>query len=177
MSHIHTQKGQHDHTVGMYIFREDGTQPRLILHMHKKLGILLQFGGHVELNETPWQAVVHEIKEESGYDMSQLKILQPKNRITALTNTILHPYPVVLETHKIGEDHFHSNDAFAFVTAEDPAHDVDDNESKDIRLVTAAELAALTDDEIPISVKEISQFIFDNYLDDWERIDPAVFDA
>jgi len=46
----------------------EGAEPRIILHKHRKLNKLLQFGGHVELDETPWQAVLREIAEESGYD-------------------------------------------------------------------------------------------------------------
>ena len=66
MAHIHTQPGQHDHTASAYIIRTDLDTPRIMLHLHRKIGKYLQFGGHVELNETPWQAVVHELREESG---------------------------------------------------------------------------------------------------------------
>lgn len=63
----------------------EGDEPRIILHKHRKLKMLLQFGGHVELDETPWQAVLREIAEESGYDKNQLKLLQPcYNRLTSL---------------------------------------------------------------------------------------------
>jgi len=63
MAHIHTQPGQHDHTASAYIVRTDFDEPKIMLHLHRKIGKYLQFGGHVELHETPWQAVVHELRE------------------------------------------------------------------------------------------------------------------
>ena len=189
MGHIHTEEGQHDHTVGAYIIREDEGEPKLILHMHKKMEILLQFGGHVELNETPWQAVVHEVREESGYDIDQLNVLQPKERIKKLTGTVsdvagktehltgavLHPYPVVLDTHIIKPGHYHSNDSFACVTDQKPKQSVDEGESTDMRLLTRDEVAQLSDEQIPPSVRETALFIFDVCLPNWERVDTSEF--
>lgn len=60
MAHIHTQAGQHDHTVTLYIIRIDTTEPKAWLHKHKKMKVLLPVGGHIELSETPWQAAAHE---------------------------------------------------------------------------------------------------------------------
>lgn len=91
MPHIHTQPGQHDHTASAFIIRTDGTEPRILFHMHKKIKKLMQPGGHVELHETPWQAVVHEIEEEAGYEISQLKILQPKNYLQKPADATLNP--------------------------------------------------------------------------------------
>ena len=65
MPHIHTKPGQHDHTVSAFIVRLDGKQPRILLHRHKKSGVYMQFGGHIELHENPWQAISHELLEES----------------------------------------------------------------------------------------------------------------
>lgn len=36
MLHIHTQPGQHDHTVSAYIIRYINDEPYLLLHRHKK---------------------------------------------------------------------------------------------------------------------------------------------
>lgn len=46
MAHIHTNPGEHDLTASAFIVRDDFAKPRLMLHMHKKLGVLLQPGGH-----------------------------------------------------------------------------------------------------------------------------------
>lgn len=81
MAHIHTNPGEHDLTASAFIVRDDFEEPRLLLHMHKKLHILLQPGGHVELNENPWQAIEHELREETGYTFDELEVLQPKDRL------------------------------------------------------------------------------------------------
>jgi 8-oxo-dGTP pyrophosphatase MutT (NUDIX family) len=37
-----------------------------VLHRHKRLGIWLQPGGHIEPGETPWEAALREAAEETG---------------------------------------------------------------------------------------------------------------
>jgi len=44
MSHIHTEPHQHDLTVTAYILKIDSSEPKALLHMHKKLNILLPIG-------------------------------------------------------------------------------------------------------------------------------------
>lgn len=176
MSHIHTKPGEHDHTVSAYIFRLDGDEPRILFHLHKKLRRYVQFGGHIETNETPWQAIKHELMEESGYEMAQLKILQPKQRIRALTGAKLHPMPIYHNTHKINETHFHTDIAYAFVTAEEPKQKIAANESADIKLLSREELVKLPAEQTYESVRDPALFVFDVCLAEWERVDPASFD-
>lgn len=38
----------------------------VVLHLHKRLGIWLQPGGHIDRGETPWQAALREVREETG---------------------------------------------------------------------------------------------------------------
>src|SRR3954465_16018556 len=94
MPHIHTEPGQHDHTVSAYIFRTDFSEPKVMLHLHKKHGTYMQFGGHIELNENPWQAITHELREEAGYELDELFILQPHQRLMHLSRgAIAHLQP------------------------------------------------------------------------------------
>ncbi len=51
----------------------------------------------MELNETPWQAVAHELTEETGYELGQLSILQPVDRIESLPKIVVHPAPVLIK--------------------------------------------------------------------------------
>lgn len=150
-----------------------------MLHLHKKLGVYLQFGGHIELLETPWQAVVHELKEESGYDISQLQVLQPKIRVKHLSDATIHPQPASHSTHPFGQDnnHFHTDIAYAVITSQEPAHAPDDGESTTIKLFTRDELIALSPDEIPENVREIAKFMFDECLSHWEPVAPDRFIA
>ena len=136
MPHIHTEVGQHDHTVTAYIVRDDFETPRLLLHMHKKLGVLLAIGGHIELSETPWAAMAHEIEEEAGYTMDDLDVLQPKVRIGTYSDVVVHPQPLVMNTHDITADHFHSDTSYAFVAHGEPTGELGDGESADLRWLT-----------------------------------------
>lgn len=43
---------------------------KLLLHRHRKLGLWLPCGGHVEPNELPDDAAVREVREEAGIDVA-----------------------------------------------------------------------------------------------------------
>lgn len=174
MPHIHTEPGQHDLTASAFIVRTDGVEPRVLLHFHKKLGIYLQFGGHVELNETPPQAIKHEIEEEAGYSMDQLKLLQPKDRIHSLTTRDMHPYPLVLATHPYDDgnfgNHFHTDITYGFVADEEPKNKPAEGESIDLRYFTHDELETADESLMPRNVAETGLYVIDNCLKNWESI-------
>lgn len=175
MPHIHTLPGQHDHTVSAYIIRTDFDEPKIMFHKHKKLGRYIQFGGHIELNETPWQAISHELQEETGYSINELMILQPVERIKALDGAVLHPVGVYHNTHVFNEEHFHSDIGYAFIADHAPQAAVGVEESTDIRLLTRTELMELPADQTFESVRMPALFIFDTCLAHWERVDPTSF--
>lgn len=170
MAHIHTSSGQHDLTVTAYIVRVDGPEPRALLHMHKKLQMLLPVGGHVELNETPWQALKHEIAEESGYDLSRLEVLQPKSRIKTLSDAVHHPYPIVVNTHDISPEHFHTDISYAIITRQDPTTKPDEDEATDLRWMSHAELRNLPTSAIYENTREVYAFIFEEALGHWDTV-------
>lgn len=145
--------------------------------MHKKLHVLLQPGGHVELKENPWQAIKHELAEETGYQFSQLKLLQPKQRMTGLTNAVLHPYPVVINTHNFDTEgtHKHTDISYAFTTTDDPVGEPDEGESKDLRWFSASELANLDSSQIFENARQISLYVLNTLLESWEEVDPNSF--
>ena len=41
----------------------------VVLHLHKRLGIWLQPGGHIEQGELPWDGALREAREEIGLDV------------------------------------------------------------------------------------------------------------
>jgi 8-oxo-dGTP pyrophosphatase MutT (NUDIX family) len=177
MPHIHTKPGQHDHTASGFIIRTDFNEPKAMLHWHKKLNTWLQFGGHIELHETPWQAVAHELEEESGYTLNQLQILQPKQRITKVDSATIHPIPCCFNTHDFDGtgNHFHTDHMYAFITDQEPSLPLAANESDEIKLFTREELQNLETKEVFENVKDIGLFIFDEILPNWEVVDTNTF--
>ena len=51
-----------DFTVAVFVV----WQGRVLLHPHRKLGLWLPPGGHIDANELPDEAAVREVLEESG---------------------------------------------------------------------------------------------------------------
>lgn len=143
MPHIHTEPGQHDMTVSAYIVRVDEQEPLCLVHMHRKMGKLMQAGGHIELHETPWQTVTHEVEEETGFSLNELKVAQHNTDRTVEAVSVNHPTPFDMNTHLVGNNHFHSDLCYGFV-ADGPAKDMPaDGESADQRWLTIGEMAAL----------------------------------
>lgn len=138
--HIHTLPGQHDLTASAFIVRTDAAEPHVLVHRHKKLGRLMQVGGHVELEETPWSALAHEVREESGYDLDQLGVLQVVDTRVDTAGAVVHPIPFVVNTHRLPGDHLHTDLSFALVAGGPPRHRVDEGESADLYWLTLGEL-------------------------------------
>lgn len=182
MPHIHDQPGQYDFTASALIFRTDFDEPKVVLHMHRRLNKYLQFGGHVELHEHPWAALAHELAEESGYDLSQLKLLQPdlpQIQHKKYRGAVTHPFPFTIGSYQFAlTDHLHTDIAYAFITDQEPQSKPHDGESNDIKLFTRQELIDLPDpDKIPSNVKTIILFAFDNILNHWKAADPLSYHA
>ena len=178
MAHIHTNPGEHDQTASAFIVRTDREKPELLLHTHKKLGVLLQIGGHVELNETPWQAVCHEIVEETGYSLDQLDILQPKLRMESLDGAVLHPLPLVHNTHNFDTagTHKHTDVSYAFVTDSEPNNLPSEGESTDFRWVDIEQLKALEKRNIFENVRKIGEFVLTDILNEWQAVELSKFE-
>ncbi len=66
MPHIHTEPGQADFTTSAYIV----CAGKVLLRKHDKYGIWISVGGHIELHEDPNVAVIREVKEEVGLDIT-----------------------------------------------------------------------------------------------------------
>jgi 8-oxo-dGTP diphosphatase len=176
MAHLHEAHfGDHDQTASAFIVRTDFETPKLLLHKHRKLGVLLQPGGHVELSENPWQAVLHEILEETGYTASELKVLQPSLRINSLSGAVLHPYPLVHNTHNFFSDgsHKHTDISYAFTASAPPLGSPAEGESKDMRWLSLEEIDTLGTGETFENVREIGRFLLASVINEWEPVDVA----
>ncbi len=96
MPHIHDLI---DFTVTGYIVHDE----KVLLILHKKLELWLPPGGHIDLDEDPDQAVLREVKEETGLDVN---IHGTKfDRLSDRTKP-LHT-PAFMDIHKISDTHQH----------------------------------------------------------------------
>lgn len=61
-------------TVSGFVYHEG----RVALHWHRKLGMWLPAGGHIEPGEDPYEAAVREVEEEFAV---QVEVLSPAARV------------------------------------------------------------------------------------------------
>lgn len=80
---------------------------KVLLVQHKKLGVWLYPGGHVEDNETPDETVIREVLEETGVSV---EIIGEKDKnladAGADVSVLHHPYVILCEL--VG-DHYHND--------------------------------------------------------------------
>lgn len=112
MPHIHTESGQTDFTVSVYVVCGD----RVLYRFHDKVHRWLVPGGHIELDEVPEQAALREVYEEVGLEV---KLHNPESlnlvgRMEEATQVgvddyrellvpsfmEVHPLPVSVGTHR-----------------------------------------------------------------------------
>lgn len=178
MPHIHTEPGQHDATASGLIFNLNGPKPRVLLIRHKKYEMILQPGGHVELDETPWQCILRELKEEVGYGPEQLELVQHPDTFKERLNTsVLHPIPSTMNTHRVSDaDHYHSDVMYTFITHESAKYQIAEGESQDMKFYTQQEVAELKDSELFSDTRQFVLFMFAR-LDSWDRLPVSDFIA
>jgi 8-oxo-dGTP pyrophosphatase MutT (NUDIX family) len=140
MPHLNTGPGEYDLTASALILRELGGRMHLLVHRHRRLGMLMQPGGHVERTEDPWSAVAHELREESGYGLDQLLLLQPAHRIDHAEGIAVLPTPLCVDVHPIGDDHAHTDLVYAFVADSDPSAAPGEDESQELHWLPVDEL-------------------------------------
>ncbi|HRE03250.1 MAG TPA: NUDIX domain-containing protein [Ilumatobacteraceae bacterium] len=100
----------------------------VVLHKHKRLGLWLQPGGHIDAGELPWDAAVREAQEETG-----LAIEHADQR---LAHVDVHPGP---------RGHTHLDLRYVITAADaDPAPPP--GESQEVRWFGWDEAIAIADD-------------------------------
>lgn len=84
-------------TATAYIISRINGRVKVLLHRHKKHSLWLPIGGHIEKNETPIQAVLREVKEETG-----LEIILPKRKLlkTNVVEELICPVTILVEKLK-----------------------------------------------------------------------------
>ena len=175
MPHIHTEPGQYDFTISAFIVRYVDDVPRILLHMHRKHHKLLPVGGHIELNESPWSALEHELQEEAGYELARLQVLQPRERIAIdrYERIRVIPVPIHINSHMIMEGHFHTDSSYALIADSEPTTLPHEDESQDLRWLTRNEVAELSHDVIYSNTQQTILSIFDVFLPNWHSVPAA----
>jgi 8-oxo-dGTP pyrophosphatase MutT (NUDIX family) len=101
----------------------------VVLHLHKRLGLWLQPGGHIEAGETPWDAAAREAREETGLD-----VRHPMDGVR-LVHVDVHPGP---------RGHTHL-DVRYLLEADDAAPNPAPGESPEVRWFSWDEAVAVAD--------------------------------
>lgn len=175
MPHIHTGPNQHDMTVSAYIVRREDDEWKCLVHMHKKIDKLMQIGGHIELDQTPWQALATEIREESGYELSELELFQPYEQAPDMDDAVVHPLPFLSNTHDMGGGHYHTDACFGFVAKQSPKKSVAQGESSDLRWLRMPELDDAAEQGIALKdVAHMYHFLVER-MDSFHLVDSTAF--
>ena len=125
-------------TVSIYIVHKD----KVLLHVHKKYGMLLPLGGHIEANELPEEACIREAKEESGLIIN-LYNADSNNPFTSsieesIEKSLLRPMHMIL--CEVNPEHYHI-DLNYYATADSYNVDPLDGESNLLYWYTREELS------------------------------------
>lgn len=83
----------------------DSDKKRTLMHFHSKLQTWLPPGGHMEVNEAPFEAATREIYEE--YGLRDLKFIHPVSKRKLDSRSYMLEMPHFLIEEKIAKDHIH----------------------------------------------------------------------
>ena len=94
---------------------------KVLLHKHKKLGIWIAFGGHIDRDELPEETAVREVKEETELDITLVQLdtatLRTDEQATPWVNMLNRPAHLLLEY--ITDSHQHIDSIFYARAASD----------------------------------------------------------
>lgn len=142
-----------DLTAAGYVFHKD----KLLLIHHTKLDMWLPVGGHIEPNETPDDAVLREIREETGLIARIIDSLPsnvPLNSGLARQTAV----PFYTNVHSVG-DHDHWGALYLCESDSDTVRL--DNHSNGYRWVTRDEVEV--DKNLREDIRAIALLAFDHY--------------
>ena len=133
-----------DLTVAGYIFNNN----KLLLIHHNKLDKWLPVGGHIEKDETPDEALLREIKEETNLDVEILNNSDIPLEGNVKKNLSI---PFYVNIHSVGD---HDHCSFFYICKALNTNELQINkELKDFRWFSRQDLDK---DFIPVDVKNIA---------------------
>lgn len=114
--------------------------PGTLLHRHKRLGIWMQPGGHVDAGEAPWEAALRETHEETGI------AARHPNGVPQLIHLDVHPAGA----------HLHLDLRYLLeADVADPAPGPD--ESQEVAWFSLAEAIALADEALVEALERLAR--------------------
>lgn len=135
-----------DLTVGACIVFDK----KILLMLHTKLGKWLFPGGHIESNETPDDAVLREVKEETGLNFKFLQfspLAQTSGELKKLS------IPIHANLHNVGD---HNHYCIYFLGTTDSPTFIKNKESKELRWFSAKELKKL--ENVPEHIRKTALY-------------------
>jgi 8-oxo-dGTP pyrophosphatase MutT (NUDIX family) len=111
---------------------------KVLLHLHKKLGIWIPVGGHIDRDELPQEAALREAKEEAGLD---IKLYNPDKQMDlGEVKQLLRPMHVLLEN--INQFHQHIDSVY-YATSESDVLNPQNGETTNLKWFDAEEVKNL----------------------------------
>lgn len=140
MPHIHEK---YDYTSSGVLVHDNKT----LLIEHLYLGIWTPPAGHVELDQTPLDALYAEIEEEAGITRDHLTLVSPVTDnmdFKRRSDSYGLPIPFDMEVHPINESHSHIDSAYMLLCDTDQVNP-GERESQNWKWFTAEELKGFPD--------------------------------
>ena len=133
-------------TATTFVVYKDKTLP----HLHKKLGLWLPPGGHIDRDELPEKAAVREVKEETGLDVV---LYNPDDKININDSQQLYR-PVYILLEDINKYHQHI-DFIYYAKANSDQVKSAEGETDDLKWVSIEELDKVdAQDDVQVLAKE-----------------------
>lgn len=139
--------------VSVFVYNRQ-TRKFLLVH-HKKMGVWVQPSGHVEINESPEEAAIREVYEETGLKIKLLGERKPRD-----CDYIL---PLAIQKNVVQENHIHMD--FVYVAYVEDGEDkltLNENESTGIEWFSFKEIKSPSFNTFPDIIKW-TEFIDCNY--------------
>jgi ADP-ribose pyrophosphatase YjhB (NUDIX family) len=136
-------------------------QGRTLLLHHRKLGMWLPPGGHIDPHELPDQAALREVREESGLEVELLESGYMLGHVRVLPQ----PYCVLLENISPGHQHI---DLIYFARVSGGALAPAEREARAVRWYTWDDLG---EPEIAEDIRELGRRAIESYQEHTDHHD------
>jgi ADP-ribose pyrophosphatase YjhB (NUDIX family) len=125
-----------DFTVAVFVVHND----HVLLHPHRKLGIWLPPGGHIEPDELPDEAALREVEEESGLVVELVGGYGVEVDDPAAPKQLIRPEGIQLEDISPGHQHI---DLIYFARPVDATPEIMPALIEDMRWVAERDFASI----------------------------------